>query len=207
MSDALHLPGFGPAADEPAAPGRRPPREPAPPVTVPVAPDDPFTIEVVRSARRKRTVGAQLLGGVLRVTVPTWMSRAEVEMWTEKMAASFRRKLSADRIDLTDRATTLARRYQLPRPRDIRWADDMVTRWGSCTTTTGHIRISTRLAAFPDWVIDYVIVHELAHLEVAGHGSDFWRLAHRYPKAERAIGYLIAKAADGDDSDGGAPNL
>ena len=128
-------------------------------------------------------------------------------MWTEKMAASFRRKLSADRIDLTDRATTLARRYQLPRPRDIRWADDMVTRWGSCTTTTGHIRISTRLAAFPDWVIDYVIVHELAHLEVAGHGPDFWRLAHRYPKAERAIGYLIAKAADGDDTDGGAPNL
>jgi glycosidase len=106
-----------------------------------------------------------------------------------------------------DLATTLARRYQLPRPRDIRWADDMVTRWGSCTTTTGHIRISTRLAAFPDWVIDYVIVHELAHLEVAGHGPDFWRLAHRYPKAERAIGYLIAKAADGDDTDGGAPNL
>lgn len=207
MSDALHLPGFGPTPDDHATPGRRPPREPAPPVTVPVAPDDPFTIEVVRSARRKRTVGAQLLSGVLRVTVPTWMSRAEVEMWTEKMAASFRRKLSADRIDLTDRATTLARRYQLPRPRDIRWADDMVTRWGSCTTTTGHIRISTRLAAFPDWVIDYVIVHELAHLEVAGHGPDFWRLAHRYPKAERAIGYLIAKAADGDDTDGGAPNL
>jgi predicted metal-dependent hydrolase len=46
-------------------------------------------------------------------------------------------------------------------------------------------------------VIDYVIVHELAHLEVAGHGADFWKLADRYPKAERAIGYLIAKAGDG----------
>ncbi|HAN34913.1 MAG: M48 family metallopeptidase [Actinobacteria bacterium] len=126
------------------------------------------------------------------------MSSAETEMWTEKMAASFRRKMSAERIDLAARATTLARRYQLARARDIRWADDMVSRWGSCTTTTGHIRISTRLAAFPDWVIDYVIVHELAHLEVAGHGPDFWQLANRYPKAERAIGYLIAKAGEDD---------
>ena len=187
MSNAQQLPGFG--------------SEPVVQTTVAHRADAPFAIEVVRSARRKRTVGAQLAGGVLKVTVPTWMSRAEVEMWTEKMAASFRRKHSADRIDLVTRATTLARRYELPRPREIRWADDMTARWGSCTITTGHIRISTRLAAFPDWVIDYVIVHELAHLEVAGHGDDFWRLANRYPRAERAIGYLIAKAGEGDDGD------
>lgn len=48
-------------------------------------------------------------------------------------------------------------------------------------------------------MIDYVIVHELCHLEIRGHGADFWKLAHRYPKAERAIGYLIAKS--GDDLD------
>ena len=185
MTDALHLPGLGP--------------EPEPdPVAATARSSTTFAVEVVRSARRKRTVGAQLHAGVLKVTVPTWMSSAETEMWTEKMAASFRRKMSAERIDLAARATTLARRYQLARARDIRWADDMVSRWGSCTTTTGHIRISTRLAAFPDWVIDYVIVHELAHLEVAGHGPDFWQLANRYPKAERAIGYLIAKAGEDD---------
>ncbi|MBP9051339.1 MAG: M48 family metallopeptidase [Ilumatobacteraceae bacterium] len=185
MTDALHLPGLGP--------------EPEPePLDGTGRSSTTFAVEVVRSARRKRTVGAQLHAGVLKVTVPTWMSSAETEMWTEKMAASFRRKMSAERIDLAARATTLARRYQLARARDIRWADDMVSRWGSCTTTTGHIRISTRLAAFPDWVIDYVIVHELAHLEVAGHGPDFWQLANRYPKAERAIGYLIAKAGEDD---------
>lgn len=160
---------------------------------------EPFTIHVVRSTRRKRTVGAHLTGGVLKVTVPSWMSRAEERLWVEKMAASYRRKLSAGRIDLTTRATTLARRYELPRPRDIRWADDMTTRWGSCSLHSGHIRISTRLAALPDWVIDYVIVHELAHLEVGGHGPDFQRLVARYPKAERAIGYLIARAGDPDD--------
>ena len=116
------------------------------------------------------------------------MSSAETEMWVAKMSASFRRKMSADRIDLTARATTLARRYELPRPRDIRWADDMVSRWGSCTTTTGHIRISTRLAAFPDWVIDYVIVHELAtwRSAVTEPTSGSWRTGTRRPSARSA---------------------
>jgi hypothetical protein len=212
VTGALHLPGFGPEPDDAPTPAVGTPA-PEPVAPEPTTPEvgigaepagEPFRIEVLRSARRKRTVGAQLHAGVLKVTVPTWMSSAETEMWTEKMAASFRRKQSAARIDLPTRATTLARRYQLPRPREIRWADDMLSRWGSCTTSTGHIRISTRLAAFPDWVIDYVIVHELAHLEVNGHGADFWRLANRYPKAERAIGYLIAKAGDGDDDLPGA---
>ena len=136
---------------------------------------------------------------MLRVTVPSWMSRTEEDAWVAKMAAGFARRRSAERIDLVDRAATLARRHQLPRPREIRWADDMTTRWGSCTYSTASIRISTRLAPFPDWVIDYVIVHELCHLEVRGHGPEFWRLVHRFPKAERAIGYLIAKS--GDDLD------
>ena len=67
-----------------------------------------------------------------------------------------------------------------------------MSRWGSCTPATRTIRLSTRLAAFPDWVIDYVIVHELAHLVVHGHGPDFWDLVNRYPRTERARGYLIA---------------
>ena len=163
---------------------------------VSVADDEPFVVEIERSARRKRTVGAQLVGGVLTVVVPTWMSRAEEDHWVDVMSGRFRRKLSADRVDLGDRALTLSRRHDLPRARDIRWSDDMLKRWGSCTPTTGTIRISTRLARFPDWVIDYVIVHELAHLEVSDHSPAFWRLAHRYPKAERAIGYLIAKSGD-----------
>lgn len=166
----------------------------------PLTPAQPFEVELVRSTRRKRTVGAQLVDGVLRVTVPSWMSATEQRLWADKMAARFRRTTTAERIDLTARAATLARRHDLPRPTDIRWADDMTTRWGSCSPHSGSVRLSTRLGAFPDWVIDYVIVHELAHLEQPGHGPDFWRLVHRYPKAERAIGYLIAKASAGDDT-------
>ncbi len=181
----MQLPGFGP--------------EPA--IVATDARDDPdaaFVVEVTRSARRKRTVGAELKGGVLKVAVPSWMSATEIEHWVEKMSASFRRKQSSDRIDLALRAATLARRYQLPPPREIRWADDMTARWGSCTYGTGSIRISNRLARYPDWVIDYVIIHELCHLEQRGHGPEFWRLASRYPKTERAIGYLIAKSGDDD---------
>lgn len=184
VSDAAHLPGFGP--DD----------------TVIAAPEVPlFRVEVTRSKKRRKTVGAHLVGGVLRVALPSWMSKADEAHWVREMTARFRRKMSADRLRLAERAATLARRHDLPRPASIRWADDMRTRWGSCTPSSGTVRISTRLAAFPDWVVDYVIVHELAHLEVAGHSDDFWRLVYRYPKMERAIGYLIAKSGDGDDVD------
>ena len=139
MHDELRLPLFDVAEPEPAP--RAAPRPAEPDTSVTAAQGDDFQVEVIRSARRKRTVGAELRGDVLRVTVPSWMTRAEEVAWVEKMAASFRRKRSAERIDLTDRASTLARRHELPRPREIRWADDMTTRWGSCTPGTGTIRI------------------------------------------------------------------
>jgi len=161
----------------------------------------PFEVRVVRSQRRKRTVGAQMKGNVLVVTVPSWMSRAEEAVWRDRMADRYRRRIEADRIDLRERSTTLARRYDLPRPREIRWADDMTSQWGSCTPSTSTIRLSSRLAAFPNWVLDYVIVHELAHLVVLGHNDEFWKIVHQYPKAERAIGYLIARSNDTEDID------
>jgi predicted metal-dependent hydrolase len=74
----------------------------------------------------------------------------------------------------------------------------MNERWGSCSPATGAIRISDRLAAYPSWVRDYVIVHELGHLTHASHSDAFWRLVNRYPLAERARGYLIAKAGDAE---------
>jgi hypothetical protein len=56
----------------------------------------------------------------------------------------------------------------------------------------------------PEWVVDYVILHELVHLIVASHNAQFWALVGRYPKAERARGYLegvaaVAGAAISDD--------
>ena len=171
---------------------------PTPPLLTasPIVPVDSFAIEVKRSPQRKRTVGARLVGDVLKIVVPAWMSTAEEAHWVDVMTARFQRKRSTERVDLAERAITLARRHDLPRPREIRWSDNMASRWGSCTPTSGVIRISNRLAPFPDWVLNYVIVHEIAHLEVGDHSDEFWRLVHRYPRAERAIGYLIAKSGE-----------
>jgi predicted metal-dependent hydrolase len=166
-------------------------------VTFPAEPV--FEIELVRSARRKRTVGAQLIGTTLRITIPAWMSQEDAEPFITSFQAKFRRRMRADRIALADRAAALAKRYSLRRPVEIRWVDDMNSRWASCTSTTGVIRMSSRLAAFPPWVIDYVIVHELAHLSEANHSTRFWTLVNRYPLVERATGYLIAKSSEGGD--------
>ena len=110
------------------------------------------------------------------------------------MRERLRRKLSSHHIDLPARAARLAKAHGLAGPEQITWSDRQEWRWGSCTPSRGTIRISRRLASMPDWVLDYVIVHELAHLEVPGHGADFEALVRRYPRAERARGYLIAKA-------------
>jgi predicted metal-dependent hydrolase len=160
--------------------------------------DDSIQVVVQRSQKRRRTVGARLRGDVLTVTLPWWMTEREGQEWADKMLGRFMRARSTERIDLAERATALARRFDLPSPIAIRWSDNMEMRWASCTPTTGTIRVSTRLAAFPDWVVDYVLVHELAHLLVADHSPAFWTLVERYPLTERARGFLIAKS--GDDS-------
>jgi predicted metal-dependent hydrolase len=126
------------------------------------------------------------------------MSRAEEERWIAEWSRRFQRRLSADRIDLTARAAALARRFDLPRPTSIRWTE-MDTRWGSSTPARGTVRISSAVARFPPWVLDYVIVHELAHLRRPDHSRAFWKLVERYPRAERARGYLIAKSGMADD--------
>ena len=68
---------------------------------------------------------------------------------------------------------------------------DMEHQWGSCTYTAGAIRIARRAASLPDWVLDYLLVHELAHLVHSDHGPEFHALENRYPLTERAKGYLL----------------
>ena len=74
----------------------------------------------------------------------------------------------------------------------IRYVTNQNKRFGSCTPSHGTIRISHRVSEMPAWVRDYVLVHELAHLVEPNHSRAFWDLVNRYPKTERARGYLIA---------------
>jgi predicted metal-dependent hydrolase len=76
----------------------------------------------------------------------------------------------------------------------IRWVNNMTTRLGSCTnggSTDGHIRISDRIKNWPDWVIDYIIAHELVHRKHRNHSKEFWKfLTEAFPLAERARGFI-----------------
>ncbi len=166
--------------------------------------DEPV-VSVVRSARRKTTVAARFTDGVLHLSIPSWMDAADEARWVEHFLERARKQMAADAVDLAGRARAMAKRHQLPEPTDIRFVDNMGARWGSCTPSTGEIRIARALLRAPGWVLDYVLVHELAHLVHPDHGPAFWATVHRYPRAERAIGFLEGWGLRGDDEPAVAP--
>jgi predicted metal-dependent hydrolase len=134
----------------------------------------------------------------LRVSIPATMSRSDEKHWVDEMLRRVNRERATANVDLEARARSLARRYGLPAARSIRWVDNQRWRWGSCTPSDGSVRVSSRLAGYPDWVVDYVVVHELAHLRHPGHDAAFWSAVDRYPRSELAKGYLIAKGEEAD---------
>jgi predicted metal-dependent hydrolase len=97
-----------------------------------------------------------------------------------------------DESDLEQRAAELSERYLQgrARPESVRWVTNQNARWGSCTPALGSIRLSHRLQGMPEYVVDYVLLHELAHMLVPGHGASFWRLLEDFPRTERARGFL-----------------
>ncbi|GHH50231.1 metal-dependent hydrolase [Streptomyces umbrinus] len=127
--------------------------------------------------------------------IPARMSEAEEQRWVsvmlDKLAAQENKRVLGD-TELSERAARLSDLYfdGRARPTSVRWVTNQNTRWGSCTPAEGSIRLSHRLQGMPEYVVDYVLVHELAHLLVPGHGPDFWRLLEAYPRTERARGYL-----------------
>jgi len=160
-------------------------------------------VEVRRSARRTRTVSAYRKDGKVIVMIPARFTPAEEAEWVDTMLGKLEGKtLRGRRTDdqLMKRARELSKEYLHGRaaPASVRWVDNMTTRWGSCTTGDGTIRLSDRLQSMPVWVVDYVLLHELAHLLEPSHNQRFWHWVDKYPKAERAKGYLEGVAAAGN---------
>ena len=152
-------------------------------------------VEVRRSRKRRRTVSAYREDDRVVVMIPARLSAKEEREWVAKMLERLERSERRRRPDdagLRRRAADLSNRYLggLARPATVRWVENQNSRWGSCTPADRSIRISTRLQGMPGWVIDYVLVHELAHLIEPGHTAAFWGWVDRYPKAERAKGFL-----------------
>jgi predicted metal-dependent hydrolase len=162
-------------------------------------------VKIIRSKRRKKTVEARLESGVLVVRAPATISDSELAPIIEKLKAKVEKRLrrhqrQSDKA-LEARARELNRRYFDGKLTwgSIRYVTNQNKRFGSCTPNYGTIRISHRVEPMPAWVRDYVIVHELAHLVEPNHSRAFWDLVNRYPKTERARGYLIAIGMEEDE--------
>jgi predicted metal-dependent hydrolase len=133
---------------------------------------------------------------VLELLVPATMPHTERQHWAEVMTRRLERRAERSRPSderLMERTQRLNERHFAGR---LKWRSvgfaDMERLWGSCTFTDGAIRIARRAASLPDWVLDYLLMHELAHLVHSDHGPAFHELENRYPMTERAKGYLLA---------------
>lgn len=156
-----------------------------------------MNIRIIRSDKRRRTVQAREVNGTLEILAPAGLSDEELEKHIANLRERIERRKRKTELDdgaLERRAIELNHRYfeGILRWESVRWVINQHHRWGSCTSSEGTIRISHRIADMPEFVQDYIIVHELAHLVEPNHGARFWKLVNRYPRTERARGYLMA---------------
>ena len=181
-----------PAVQEPEAP--EPDDAPAPllePATVRSAPE----VEVRISKRRKKTSEAKWVGGRIVVSLPAHLngeSRQKTIDWlVERLLTRQRLQSGLDNDGLLARAIELSDRYLVgARPQSVRWVTNQTARWGSCSYYSGQIRLSHRLRVVPGWVLDSVLVHEVAHLTHPDHSPAFHKLAGAYPRHEEAGVFL-----------------
>ncbi|WP_411373764.1 M48 family metallopeptidase [Arthrobacter sp. MPF02] len=169
---------------------------------MPLTTPDGVPVEVRRSARRTRTVAAFWENGTAIVAIPARFTAAQESEWVHRMLAKLQRqgerrtapgrKRPASDAALAEHAAHLSNRYLGGRavPASVRWVSNQNSRWGSATPADGTIRLSDKLRPMPQWVIDYVLLHELAHLLVAGHNAAFWKLLEAYPETQRAKAFL-----------------
>ena len=150
---------------------------------------------VIRKERRRRSVSAYRQGGVIEIHIPAKMSRRqEIEIIPEMISMVLRREARERKTDLQlmQIGIELLTQY-LPEfdthPASINWRN-MNERWGSCTTVDKTIRISDRLVGSPSYVLNYIIFHELIHLQVPNHDSDFYNYLSRYAEAAKAEAFL-----------------
>jgi len=161
-----------------------------------------MNVKIIRSRRRKKTISAREVDGAIHLYLPVGLAQDEelkYVQWAKKRFELRKRKkeLKAQNADeeLEQRAQELNERYFAG---ELSWnqmgytTEQNARTFGICNTKNKTIRISDRLLTMPKFVHDYVVVHELAHLKVPRHGPDFWKLVERYPKIERARGYLMA---------------
>lgn len=118
-----------------------------------------LTLRIVRGAGR---TSVRRNGAVLTVSLPDGLLPHEaIERWYRAQA----RQLATERVALH------AARLGVPFGRVT--IKDTRSRWGSCSSK-GNLNFSWRLLLGPEEVLDYVVVHEVAHLKELNHSPAFW---------------------------------
>lgn len=153
---------------------------------------------VRRSSRRRRTVSITRRDGDLVISMPASFGARQERHWVRSMIEQLQRKeLSRGPARSNDEdLMRLAQRLSAAhlggraRPASVAWSTRQQHRWGSCTSSTGEIRLSARLRPMPQHVLEYVLVHELTHLLVDDHSAEFWALVDNYPRTAHARGFL-----------------
>ncbi|MBI4712640.1 MAG: M48 family metallopeptidase [Planctomycetes bacterium] len=168
-------------------------------------------VKIIRSEKRKRGMDARLLGDTMIVRAPSDIPEDKLQKIVENFKKRFerrkRKKELSRKVNLVEICHKLKEEYfnNVINPlevKSIEYSTEQTRKWGVCNSRNKTIRISHRLAEMPNWVRDYVIVHEMAHILQPNHSKKFWKLVGRYKLSERARGYLIAKGyKDTDESD------
>ncbi len=162
-------------------------------------------VEIRVSRRRRKIATAYWSDGRIVVLLPGHLrgtERREMVDWlVERVMARRPPAVASDQL-LLERAVELARRY-VPGavPASVRWVTNQRKRWASCTADSGEIRLSHRLKGVPPWVLDAVLVHELAHLVRPDHSPGFHEIADRFARQKEASTFLDGYALGLDASD------
>ena len=158
-------------------------------------------IKIIRSKRRRRTVSARMVKDTLLVSAPLLLAPEKLDKMVTDFASKFEKKRIKSQLDqndnLMERAGKINKEYFANRLKlnSIEYVTDQNCKFGCCNYRSTNIRISHRIGLMPEWVRDYVVLHEMAHLVEPNHGQAFWDIVSRYKLAERARGYLMGIAS------------
>lgn len=153
--------------------------------------------EIIRSNRR--TMALEVRDGRVLVRAPQRLPRARIDTFVREHAAWIEKSLAKQQArreahpepDEAQRAEYICRAKEILPERVAYYANVMGlhpagvtitgarTRFGSCSAK-GRLCFSWRLMQYPPEAIDYVVVHELAHLVHRNHGPEFYALIERY---------------------------
>ena len=158
-------------------------------------------VKLRRDRRLSRTSHWERLpDGSLLVRVPYRLPKRSIGVLLGQITGQLDKSISLHKhrndADLNQRAELVNQKHFRGKIQwnAIRWVSNMQARLGSCSRggpTDGQIRISDKIKNWPDWVVDYVIAHELMHRKHPNHSAAFWaELKAAYPMTERARGFI-----------------